>query len=55
MRAVAAATCLSLSMVLAACGGPQALPPEAGYGPNPTLPAPAASLIPQVKVADAIG
>jgi glucose/arabinose dehydrogenase len=57
MRPVAAAACLSLALAVAvaACGGPQALPPEAGYGPNPTLPAPASRLIPQVKVADAIG
>ena len=40
---------------LAACGGPAALPTEAGYGPNPTLPAPAPQRIPQVKVAEAIG
>ncbi len=52
MRPLAvAAACLTL----AACGGPQALPPEAGFGPNPTLPAPAGRLIPQVKVADAVG
>jgi glucose/arabinose dehydrogenase len=51
MRLIAAAACLTL----AACGGPQALPPEVGYGPNPTLPAPAPQTIPQVKVAEAIG
>lgn len=46
-----AAACLTL----AACGGPAALPPEAGYGPNPTLPEPAPQRIPQVQVAEAIG
>ena len=43
------------ALTLAACGGPSALPPEAGFGPNPTLPQPSRSLLPQVKVADAVG
>lgn len=46
-----AAACMTLS----ACGGPQALPPEVGFGPNPTLPAPSNRLVPQVNVADAVG
>jgi len=48
-------TVSAAALTLAACGGPAALPPEAGFGPNPTLPEPAHALIPQVKVADAIG
>ena len=43
------------ALTLAACGGPAALPPEAGFGPDPTLPAPSRSLVPQVNVADAVG
>ncbi len=48
-------TVSAVSLTLAACGGPAALPPEAGFGPNPILPEPSRSLIPQVKVADAVG
>lgn len=48
-------TVSAVALTLAACGGPAALPPESGFGPNPTLPAPSRSLIPQVKVADAVG
>ena len=55
MRRVAPLACLALAIALAACGGPRALPPEVGFGPNPTLPAPAPQTIPQVKIAQAIG
>ncbi|WP_298124785.1 sorbosone dehydrogenase family protein [Brevundimonas sp.] len=55
MRRVAPLACLALAIALAACGGPRALPPEVGFGPNPTLPAPAPQTIPQVKIAEAIG
>ena len=40
---------------LAACGGGAALDPSAGYGPNPVLPPPRSSLIPVVRVAEAVG
>ena len=43
------------ALTLAACGGPAALPPESGFGPDPVLPAPSRSLVPQVNVADAVG
>ncbi|MDF2812005.1 MAG: sorbosone dehydrogenase, partial [Microvirga sp.] len=42
-------------LLLAACSEQQSLPPTAEYGPNPTLPAPQSSLLPTIKVADAIG
>lgn len=50
-RLLAAAACLTL----AACAGPAALDPSAGFGPNPTLPEPTSSLLPRVKIADAVG
>jgi glucose/arabinose dehydrogenase len=40
---------------LAACGGQSTLPPQAGTGPQPTLPAPEKSLVPTVQIADAVG
>lgn len=40
---------------LAACGEQASLPVSAGTGPNPTLPEPKSTLIPTVKIADAIG
>jgi len=44
------------ALVLAGCGGgPEPLPPSAGYGPDPTLPAPSPERIPQVKIAEAVG
>ncbi|MDF2620360.1 MAG: L-sorbosone dehydrogenase [Xanthobacteraceae bacterium] len=42
-------------LLLAACDQQPSLPPTAEYGANPTLPAPHSSLIPTIKVADAIG
>ncbi|WP_284735538.1 PQQ-dependent sugar dehydrogenase [Dongia deserti] len=44
-----------LSLLLAACGETAKLPPEAGMGPNPTLPEPNQTLIPTLKIAPAIG
>ena len=45
-----------LILTLAACGGNEAaLDPALGYGPDPTLPAPAPQRIPTVKVAEAVG
>ncbi|HTI66082.1 MAG TPA: sorbosone dehydrogenase family protein [Caulobacteraceae bacterium] len=43
------------ALVLAACSSGPALPPKAGYGPQPPLPAPHKSLIPTVKIAPAVG
>ncbi|RZJ46184.1 MAG: sorbosone dehydrogenase family protein [Brevundimonas sp.] len=43
----------ALVLTLAACGTESRLDPAAGYGPNPTLPAPSRSLFPTVNVADA--
>jgi glucose/arabinose dehydrogenase len=42
-------------LALAACSSGPALPPQAGYGPDPQLPAPRHQLIPTVKVANATG
>lgn len=44
-----------LVLALTACGGPEALDPSAGFGPNPTLPPPQTSLFPRVNVAEAVG
>ena len=44
-----------LALMLAACEGGEALPPSAGFGPNPTLPAPSRSLFPTVNIAEAVG
>ena len=40
---------------LGACGTESSLDPAAGFGPNPTLPAPSRSLFPTVNIADATG
>jgi glucose/arabinose dehydrogenase len=42
-------------LALAACGDRAKLPVAAGMGPAPALPAPTRTLIPTVKVADAVG
>jgi glucose/arabinose dehydrogenase len=44
-----------LPLLLAACGETATLPPEAGFGPNPTLPEPNETMIPTVDIAPAIG
>lgn len=49
-----AAAALALLMVVG-CGGPEALDPAAGFGAQPTLPAPQRSLFPTVKIAPAVG
>src|SRR4051812_42277675 len=54
MRAAAFVFVLVL-FSLAACAKDSALPVTDGMGPNPTLPAPAHSLIPTVKIASAVG
>lgn len=46
---------LILILVTSACSEVSTLPPEAGYGADPVLPEPDSSLIPVVKVAEAIG
>ena len=43
------------ALLLVACGGPASLPPSAGFGPQPTLPAPATGLLPTVNIAPAVG
>ena len=43
------------ALTLAACGGNEALDPSAGFGPDPTLPAPSRALFPTVNVAEAVG
>jgi glucose/arabinose dehydrogenase len=50
-----AALALFALATLAGCGEVATLPVSAGTGPNPTLPAPAASLIPTVNIAPAKG
>jgi len=45
----------ALVLTTAGCGGNEALDPSAGFGPNPTLPAPQQSLLPTVKIAKAVG
>ena len=47
-RLMLTAACTAL---LAGCGGPAPLPPEATFGPNPTLFAPRQGWVPTVKVA----
>ena len=44
-----------LVLMLAACGGNEALDPSAGFGPDPTLPPPQGSLFPRVNIAEAVG
>ncbi len=45
----------ALALLLAACGETAKLPPEAGFGPNPTLPEPNESFLPTMNIAPAIG
>ena len=46
---------LTAAMLLAACGETARMPPEAGIGPTPQLPAPNETLIPTVNIAPAVG
>ncbi len=55
MRLSSLAAASAIALTLAACGTESRLDPAAGYGPNPTLPAPSRSLFPTVNVADAAG
>lgn len=52
-KSVLASTAAAAVIGLAACGGEAALPPEAGFGANPQLPAPRKGLIPTVNIAPA--
>ena len=45
----------ALVLALAACGEKATIPVEAGYGPNPILPAPNRTLLPTVLIAPAKG
>jgi glucose/arabinose dehydrogenase len=54
-QAILIASVAASALGLAACNNQAALPEEAGYGPNPTLPEPKSSWFPTIKVADAIG
>jgi glucose/arabinose dehydrogenase len=47
--------CSLLLLALGACGGVATLPPSAGTGPHPALPAPNPTLIPTVNIAPATG
>jgi glucose/arabinose dehydrogenase len=49
------AALLAAAVLLAACGETAKLPPEAGIGPTPQLPAPNKTLIPTVHIAPATG
>lgn len=54
-RTMLIASVAASALALVACDRPAALPEEAGYGPNPTLPEPKSSWFPTIKVAEAIG
>ena len=43
------------ALLLCACAGGAALPPQAGFGPRPQLPPPRSAPIPTVKIAPAVG
>ena len=45
----------AVALMLASCGGQEALDPAVGFGADPMLPAPHRALIPTVKVAPAVG
>jgi glucose/arabinose dehydrogenase len=53
MRWIGLATCMAV--VVAGCVAPGSPDPFVGFGPNPRLPAPQSSLIPQVGVPDVVG
>ena len=46
---------LGSTLVLSACGGGPALPPEQGYGPSPVLPVAKKQTLPVMKIAPAVG
>jgi len=43
------------ALILTGCDNRVAVPEEAGYGPEPTLPEPKTSWLPTIKIADAVG
>jgi len=51
----AAAAALAAALLLAGCGETAKLPPEAGIGPTPQLPAPHKTLMPTVHIAPPVG
>jgi len=53
MNLCARSGALAIAMGVAACAAQKTLPPTAGFGPEPTLPAPESSLIPTVDTAPA--
>lgn len=53
--ALALACAFALSRAIAAVAAPSTMPPASSTGPDPTLPAPHASLVPTVEVADVVG
>jgi glucose/arabinose dehydrogenase len=52
-KSLLASTVLAATLGLGACAGGPALPTEAGFGPNPELPAPRQGLLPTVNIAPA--
>jgi len=54
-RIMVPAAALAACLVVAACGGPAALDPAGGFGPDPVLPEPTTSLLPRVNIAEAVG
>jgi len=52
-KSLLASTMLAAVLGLGACAGGPALPTEAGFGPNPELPAPRQGLLPTVNIAPA--
>ena len=52
-KSLLASTVLAATLGLGGCAGGPALPSEAGFGPNPELPAPRQGLLPTVNIAPA--
>ena len=52
-KSLLASTVLAMILGLGGCAGGTALPSEAGFGPNPELPAPRQGLLPTVHIAPA--
>lgn len=55
MRVLKIAIAITALSVLAGCGETAKLPASAGYGPNPTLPEPDATLIPTINISKVVG
>jgi glucose/arabinose dehydrogenase len=54
-RRVLSSATLLVSLIATACASSAKLPTDSGIGPNPTLPAPRTSLIPDINVVKAVG